>query len=307
MPVQDGDAPDHRPPSYMVGGAEIVARPLEPGLYVVATPIGNLGDVTLRALETMAAADILACEDTRVTRTLLQRYGIARRPFAYHEHNHDVAGARILQALHDGRSVALVSDAGTPLVSDPGSRLVASALEAGYRVVPIPGASAMLAALAAAGLPTDTFLFAGFLPAKSGQRDQRLAELASVPATLVFYESPHRTADTLTAMAARFGPTRQGAVARELTKAFEEIRRGGLAGLAAHYDESPPRGEVVLLVSPPDAAADRLEDSDVDALLLDLARELPVSRAAAEASKRTGRRKPELYKRLLALRGEGDA
>ncbi|HEX2147636.1 MAG TPA: 16S rRNA (cytidine(1402)-2'-O)-methyltransferase, partial [Pseudorhizobium sp.] len=170
----------------------IPARPLEPALYLVATPIGNLGDITLRALETIAGADVLACEDTRVTRVLLDRYGIVNRPFAYHEHNADEAGPRLMAALDEGKSVALVSDAGTPLVSDPGYRLGQMALEAGHKVVPIPGASAPLAALVGSGMPSDAFLFAGFLPVKDKGKRDRLAELSRVPATLIFFESPHR-------------------------------------------------------------------------------------------------------------------
>src|SRR5262245_50828725 len=210
--------------TFVIAQAEIPARPLAPALYLVATPIGNLADITIRALETLAAADILACEDTRVTRVLLDRYGIRQRPTPYHEHNADEAGPRLIAALTEGRSVALVSDAGTPLVSDPGYRLVERALEAGIKVVPIPGASAVLAALTASGLPSDAFLFAGFLPAKAGQRLTRLEGLKSAPATLIFFESPHRLADTLQAMANALGDGRRAVVARELTKAFEEMR-----------------------------------------------------------------------------------
>ncbi len=187
----------HPQKTYVVGRTEIAARPLEAALYLVATPIGNLGDITLRALETLAGADVLACEDTRVTRVLLDRYAIRQRPTAYHEHNAGEAGPKLIAALEAGKSVALVSDAGTPLVSDPGFRLVGQALAAGIRVVPIPGASAVLAALTASGLPSDAFLFAGFLPVKDGQRRTRLAALKAVPATLIFFESPRRLADTL--------------------------------------------------------------------------------------------------------------
>src|SRR5262245_29407987 len=175
--------------TFMVAQSEIAARPLEPVLYLVATPIGNLGDITIRALETLAAADIVACEDTRVTRVLLDRYAIGQRPTPYHEHNADEAGPRLITALAEGRSVALVSDAGTPLVSDPGYRLVEQALAAGIKVVPIPGASAVLAALTASGLPSDAFLFAGFLPTRAGQRRSRLEELRTAPATLIVFES----------------------------------------------------------------------------------------------------------------------
>ena len=285
----------------MVGGAAIMARPLPAALYLVATPIGNLGDVTLRALETLAAADVLACEDTRVTRTLLTRYGISRRTTAYHEHNADEAGPRLIEAIAQGRSVALVSDAGTPLVSDPGFRLVTVAIEAGLPVVPIPGASAVLAALAASGLPTDAFFFAGFLPAKDGQRRTRLAELAEVPGTLVFFESPHRLSASLATMAETLG-ARDAAVCRELTKRFEEVRRGSLEELANHYEAGEARGEIVICVAPP-LAAEPPSAETLDALLRELASTMSVSKAAAEAARRTGARKQDLYQRLLALRG----
>lgn len=288
--------------SYLVAQTTIPARPLAPALYLVATPIGNLADITLRALETLAAADVLACEDTRVTRVLLDRYGIRQRLVPYHEHNAAEAGPRLIAALEEGRSVALVSDAGTPLVSDPGFRLVGQVLERGFKVVPIPGASAVLAALTASGLPTDAFLFAGFLPVKDGQRVSRLEELKGVPATLVFFESPRRLAETLVAMAQTLG-TRPAAIGRELTKTFEEMRTGTLAELADHYAQADtPKGEVVICVGPP---AERTETAeDVDRLLLSLAAEMPASKAAAEAAKMTGGHKPDLYRRLLDLRGK---
>ena len=285
---------------FVVGQAEIAARPLEPALYLVATPIGNLGDITLRALETLAAADIVACEDTRVTRVLLDRYGIRQRSTAYHEHNAGEAGPKLIAALTAGKSVALVSDAGTPLVSDPGFRLVGQALEAGVRVVPIPGASAVLAALTASGLPSDAFLFVGFLPVKDGQKRTRLEALKAVPATLIFFESPRRLADTLVAMAEVFG-NRPAAIGRELTKAFEEMRTGALDVLSAHYAQAAtPKGEIVICVGPPAEKAD--EPEDIDRLLLSLAGEMPTSKAAAEAARMTGQPKQALYRRLLELR-----
>ncbi|MCX7304953.1 MAG: 16S rRNA (cytidine(1402)-2'-O)-methyltransferase [Hyphomicrobiales bacterium] len=291
---------ENQPKSYVVGQAVIAARPLDAALYLVATPIGNLGDITLRALETIAAADVLACEDTRVTRVLLDRYGIRQRPLAYHEHNAAEAGPKLIAALEQGRSVALVSDAGTPLVSDPGFRLVEQAQAAGIRVVPIPGPSAVLAALTASGLPSDAFLFAGFLPVKDGQLRTRLSQLVAVPATLIFFESPRRLADTLTAMAAIFGD-RPAAIGRELTKTFEEMRTGTLGALAAHYAEAAtPKGEIVICVGPPGETAQA--PSDVDRLLLSLAGEMPASKAAAEAARMTGRPKQELYRRLLELK-----
>ncbi|TPM35502.1 16S rRNA (cytidine(1402)-2'-O)-methyltransferase [Mesorhizobium sp. B2-3-5] len=287
--------------SYVVGQTEIAARPLEPALYLVATPIGNLADITLRALETLAAADIVACEDTRVSRVLLDRYGIRRRTTAYHEHNAGDAGPKLIAALESGQSVALISDAGTPLVSDPGYRLVGEALDHGIRVVPIPGPSAGLAALTASGLPSDAFLFAGFLPVKSGQRLARLEALRAVPATLIFFESPRRLAESLGAMTEALGGERKAAIGRELTKTFEEMRIGTLGALADHYAAADtPKGEIVVCVGPAEARAD--EPEDIDRLLLSLAAEMPASKAAAEAAKMTGGQKQMLYRRLLELR-----
>lgn len=299
---------DERPDKkrgYVIGQAEMTARPLESALYLVATPIGNLADITLRALEVLAGADIVACEDTRVTRILLERYGIRRRMTAYHEHNAAEAGPRLLAALSDGGSVALVSDAGTPLVSDPGYRLAAEAIAAGRRVVPIPGASSVLAALVASGLPSDAFFFAGFLPVKAGQRRTRLEEIAAVPGTLVILESPRRLAASLAAMAETLGGARRAAVCRELTKAFEETRRGSLAELAAHYAEAgAPKGEVVVCVAPSQAGAAPVA-VDIDALLLSLVAEMPAAKAAAEAARQTGLARQELYRRLVALKESG--
>lgn len=290
--------------TYVIGQTEIAARPLSPALYLVATPIGNLADITLRALETLAAADLVACEDTRVSRVLLERYGIRRRTTAYHEHNAAEAGPKLIAMLEGGQSVALISDAGTPLVSDPGYRLVGEAIERGIRVVPIPGPSAPLAALTASGLPSDTFLFAGFLPSKAGQRQTRLEELLAVPATLIFFESPRRLAETLGAMAEVLGSDRLAAIGRELTKTFEEMRPGTLGALAAHYSEADtPKGEIVICVGPP---LQRTEGpADVDRLLLSLSAEMPASKAAAEAAKMTGGQKQVLYRRLLELKDAG--
>lgn len=291
--------------TYLVGGAEHRAGPIEPALHLVATPIGNLADITIRALEILAAADIVACEDTRVTRVLLDRYGIRRKTVSYHEHNAAEAGPRLIAEMEAGRSVALVSDAGTPLVSDPGFRLVEAAQAAGIKVVPIPGPSSVLAALTASGLPSDAFFFAGFLPVKDGQRRTRLAELAGIPGTLVILESPRRLAASLAAMAEVLGD-RPAAVCRELTKAFEEVRRGALGDLARHYrGAGAPRGEIVVCVGPPQAAeADSAED--VDRILLSLAGEMGASKAAAEAARMTGGRKADLYRRLLELRNDAD-
>lgn len=288
--------------SYRLHNASIPARPLDVALYLVATPIGNLGDITLRALETLAGADVLACEDTRVTRVLLDRYGIVNRPYAYHEHNADEVGPRLLAALGEGKSVALVSDAGTPLVSDPGYRLAQLAIEAGYRVVPIPGASAPLAALVGSGLPNDAFLFAGFLPTKDKAKRDRLQELATVPSTLLFFESPHRIAATVAAAAAVLGESRKAAVCRELTKTFEEFRRGTLGELKAFYDDAGAvKGEIVLVIGPPDAPPEP-EAADVDALLTRLIADMSTGKAATEAARQTGLPRKELYDRLLELK-----
>lgn len=292
------------PRTYRLNDTVVTARPLEAALYLVATPIGNLGDITLRALETLAGADVLACEDTRVTRVLLDRYGIQSRPYAYHEYNADEVGPKLIEALANGKSVALVSDAGTPLVSDPGYRLGQLALADGHRVVPIPGASAPLAALVGSGLPNDAFFFAGFLPTKDKARRDRLDALKAVPATLIFFESPHRVGATLVAAAEVLGAQRPAAVCRELTKTFEEFRRGSLEDLSQYYDDDRVvKGEVVIVIGPP-LAEGPMAEGEVDALLADLARDLPAAKAAAEASRRTGLAKKDLYQRLLAMKGD---
>ncbi|HUG61635.1 MAG TPA: 16S rRNA (cytidine(1402)-2'-O)-methyltransferase [Methylomirabilota bacterium] len=297
--------PEGKPIGYSIASHRFPAPALEPGLYPVATPIGNLGDVTLRALEVLGGADLIVCEDTRVTRTLLDRYAITRPLTAYHDHNAGRERPRLLAMLAGGMKIALVSDAGTPLVSDPGYKLVEEALAQGTRVIPIPGPSAILAALVAAGLPTDAFLFLGFLPPKSAARRARLAAFATVPATLVFYEAPHRAAETLADMAAVLGPDRMGALARELTKRFEEVRRGALADLAAGAAETPPRGEVVLLAGPPgEIAADA---DDLDALLRAALAGAGPGQAAAEVAKATGRLRREVYARALELKPAVDA
>ncbi|MBP1851401.1 16S rRNA (cytidine(1402)-2'-O)-methyltransferase [Rhizobium halophytocola] len=296
----------HPPKTYRLNDTAVTARPLQPALYLVATPIGNLGDITLRALETLAGADVLACEDTRVTRVLLDRYGIATRPYAYHEHNADKVGPRLLDALGDGKSVALVSDAGTPLVSDPGYRLGQLAIEAGLRVVPIPGASAPLAALVGSGLPSDAFLFAGFLPTKAKAKRDRLEALRQAPATLIFFESPHRIGDTLVAAAEMLGGERPAAVCRELTKTFEEFRRGTLGDLAAHYEEAGPvKGEIVLVIGPPpDEAPPSAED--VSGLLTSLLKDMPAGKAASEAARITGLPRRDIYQKLIEMKGEDE-
>jgi len=227
----------------------LLAEPLAPGLYLVATPIGNLGDMTLRALAVLAAADVVYCEDTRHSRNLLSAFGIHQRLRSYHEHNAEAERPRILADLDRGARIALISDAGTPLVSDPGYKLVRDALEAGHRAISIPGASTVTAALASCGHPTDRFLFAGFLPAKSGPRRQAIKELAGMDATLVLFEAPQRLAACLADLAEGLGP-RPAVVARELTKRFEELMRGPLAELAEQVADQAVRGEIVILVAP---------------------------------------------------------
>jgi 16S rRNA (cytidine1402-2'-O)-methyltransferase len=277
---------------------------LAPGLYVVATPIGNLGDITLRALSTLKSADIVLCEDTRVTLKLLGRYGLKPKLLAYHDHNAALMRPKILKELQAGRAIALVSDAGTPLVSDPGYKLVAEALDGGFRVYPVPGASAALAALVSAGLPTDRFFFEGFLPAKSGQRKNRIAELKEIPATLVFYETGPRLADSLRDLAETLGP-RAAAVCRELTKAFEETRRGTLAELASCYEASgAPKGEIVIVVSPPDPSADTVSPAELDEKLQRALKRGSLKDAVAEVTEETGMKRRDVYARALALSEE---
>jgi 16S rRNA (cytidine1402-2'-O)-methyltransferase len=281
-------------------GARESSPPLEAGLYVVATPIGNLRDITLRALDTLTAADRVYAEDTRVARKLLDAYGLKPRLGAYHEHNAEAARAEILQALARGESVALISDAGTPLVSDPGFKLARAAIEAGHRVIPIPGPSALLAGLVVSGLPSDRFLFAGFLPAKQSARRAALADLAETDATLILYETGPRLAQSLADMAEVLG-ARPAAVARELTKLFEETRRGPLDELAAHYAEAgPPKGEIVVIIAPPAPKAE-VSDETLDAFLRDA---LPrgVKQASAEAARELGVPRKRAYARALELK-----
>ena len=273
---------------------------LEPGLYIVATPIGNLGDVSRRAIEVLSGCAVVACEDTRVTGGLLHHLGIKRPLRRYDDHASDAAREALLgEMMH--AAVALVSDAGTPLISDPGYRLVREARARGIAVTTIPGPSALVAALTLAGLPTDRFLFAGFLPSKEKARGDVLTEMAAVPATLVFYETGPRLVASLEAMA-RIMPGREIAVARELTKLHEECRTGTAAELAAHYIAYPPRGEIVLLAGPP-GAPEKPGEADIDAELLAALADLPVSKAAAQVAKAHGLDRKALYARALELKG----
>jgi 16S rRNA (cytidine1402-2'-O)-methyltransferase len=288
--------------AFTAFGARVEAPPLAPALYVVATPIGNLGDVTLRALATLAAADAILAEDTRVSRHLVDRYEIATPLTAYHEHNAAQVRPGLIARLEAGEALALISDAGTPLISDPGYKLAAEAVAAGVAVTSVPGASAALAALTVAALPTDRFFFEGFLPPKAAARRERINALAAVPATLVFYEAPSRLAGALADLAAELGP-RPAAVARELTKLYEETRRGTLPELAAHYESAgSPKGEIVIVVGPP-LAAPRLDEAALDHEILAALGALSVKDAAAAVAAQTGLPRREVYARALRLAG----
>ncbi|MEF3367350.1 16S rRNA (cytidine(1402)-2'-O)-methyltransferase [Methylocystis sp. 9N] len=287
--------------SYAAFGLRAEAERIEPGLHLVATPIGNLKDISFRALSTLAAADAVVAEDTRVTKTLLAHYGISTPLVAYHEHNAKVIRPHLLARLEAGATLALVSDAGTPLVSDPGFKLVQEALEKGVHVTSVPGPSAVLAALVVAGLPTDRFFFEGFLPHKSGPRRARLAELADIPGTLVFFESPRRLAETLSDCAAVLGP-RDAAVARELTKIYESVRRGALDELArALASEEPPKGEIVLLVAPPAEGAAQVAAAELDSRIEEALTAHSVKDAASVVSAATGQPRRQVYARALEL------
>ena len=273
--------------------------PLAPGLYLVATPIGNLRDITLRALDVLAGCDVLLAEDTRVTGKLLSAYGIRTRLERHDEHVAERAIPGILERLEAGERVALVSDAGTPMVSDPGYRLAREAIAAGHPVIPIPGASAALAALTLAGLPTDRFLFAGFPPPKSAARRTFLEEFANIRATLIFYEGASRVADSLADMAVVFGP-RPAAVCRELTKLYETCVRGSLTELAADPRFDAPKGEIVILVGP--GVEKAVSADDVDAALREALSRLPLGEAASEVAKAFGLSRKDLYRQALALK-----
>ena len=298
------------PPSsaaYTVFGLQTEAEPLAAGLHVVATPIGNLRDISLRALATLSAAHLILAEDTRVTRILLAHYGITTPLWAYHEHNAAEMRPKVLALLAQGQALALVSDAGTPLVSDPGYKLVEAAIEAGHAVRAVPGASAVLTALVVAGLPTDRFFFEGFLPNKSAARQTRLSELASIPGTLVFFESPHRLQAMLKDAQTILG-NRPAAVARELTKFFETVRRGPLNDLAALYEhEAKPKGEIVVLIGPahPDEAPPR--DENLDALLTQELSKRSLKDAASVVAEQTGLPRRLVYARAIALSRSDEA
>jgi 16S rRNA (cytidine1402-2'-O)-methyltransferase len=299
-PSPASDMASTEPRHYVLAGMRAVAGTLAPGLHVVATPIGALADITIRALETLAAADVILCEDTRVTRKLTSHYGISTQLLAYHEHNAAEMRPRVMGKLQEGQRVALVSDAGTPLVSDPGFKLVRDAISEGFAVIAAPGPSAVLTALVVAGLPTDRFFFEGFLPPKQAARKARIAELIRIPATLVFYETGPRVADAMADLADVLGD-REAALARELTKRFEEVRRATLSRLAAELGAEPaPKGEIVLVVGPPaeEAAPDA---QDLDAALAAALKRVSVKDAVAEVAAATGAKRRDVYARALEL------
>lgn len=272
---------------------------LAPGLYIVATPIGNLGDLSPRAAQILTKADVVAVEDSRVTAGLFRHLGVKGKMAPYHDHNADAVRPRLIARMAS-EAVALVSDAGTPLISDPGFKLVRDARAAGHAVTTIPGPCAAIAALTLAGLPTDRFLFLGFLPAKQQARAEAIAEIATVRATLVLYESGPRLSACLSALAEGLGD-REAAVAREITKRFEECVTDTLAGLAARYADAPPKGEMVVVVSPPGEAPPASED-DADAALAEALTRLPPAKAAGEVARKLGLDRKALYARAMALK-----
>jgi 16S rRNA (cytidine1402-2'-O)-methyltransferase len=280
---------------------ENAAKAIDSGLYIVATPIGNLADLSQRAIRLLASADIIAVEDSRVTGKLLHHLGLKKRMRPYHDHSSEKDRDALLDMARNG-VVVLVSDAGTPLISDPGYKLVRAARAAGIAVFTAPGPSAAIAALSISGLPTDRFLFAGFLPSKAKARGDALIELAPVKATLVFYESGPRLAASLGTMAQVLG-NRDAAVARELTKKFEEVVTGSLAELAARYDNEAPKGEIVVIIAPPGEQA--AETGDVDAALRDALQMLPTAKAAGQIAKRFGLDRGEVYARATAIKSGG--
>jgi 16S rRNA (cytidine1402-2'-O)-methyltransferase len=299
-PRHDVRDDDGAVPCFVIADQAIQGSRLAAGLYLVATPIGNLGDITLRALQALAGADLIACEDTRVTRKLLDRYAIATPLTPYHDHNAAKARPALLHRLAEGAAIALVSDAGTPLISDPGFKLVRAAQDAGHLVTALPGASAVLSALSVAGLPTDQFFFAGFLPPKAVARRARIAELARIPATLVLFETGPRIGATLADLAAGLGADREAALCRELTKLHEEIKRGELASLAQTYADDEPRGEIVVVVAPPQAAV-QTSAAEAEVLLRDALQRLSLKDAVGEVAHVTGHPRRELYRCALAL------
>jgi len=296
----------HAEPEEPTGQHRVSKPPLDrpkPGLYIVATPIGNARDITLRALELLKACDVIACEDTRVTRKLLSLHDISAKLIPYHEHNAEKVRPEIIKRVKNGETVALVSDAGTPIISDPGLNLVQAFADENLLVTSLPGPSATLTALVLSGLPSDRFLFAGFLPTKGGRRRSALKEVATTPATLIFLESAKRLAASLADMVTILGP-RPAAVTRELTKMFEEVRRGPLDTLADTYAaEGPPKGEITIVIGPPNAE-EKMTVENVDDMLREALEKLSVRDATAEVTEATGWPKRSVYARALVLKKE---
>ena len=294
------------PKSYAIGAARFEAETVAPGLYVVATPIGNLGDITVRALATLAAVDTVFCEDTRTSGKLMERYAIRTRLSSYHEHNAQKIRPAILERLKQGAAIALISDAGMPLVSDPGYRLVKEAAEQGIPVTACPGASAVLTGLALSGLPTDRFTFAGFVPQKPGERKRTFAEFEKLRATLIFFESPHRIVETLKDLAVAL-PGRAVAVTRELTKLHEEVLRGSASEIAAALAlRLSVKGEITLIVGPPaeeEAVAEDVLDAAIGAAL----EAMPASKAASGIAKRFNLNRSDIYQRILSRKAPDGA
>jgi 16S rRNA (cytidine1402-2'-O)-methyltransferase len=285
--------------------AELLDRPLPAGLYLVATPIGNLSDVSLRTLAVLARAPLIAAEDTRHSKKLLSHFGIETRLTPYHEHNAECERPKLLARMRAGYAVALISDAGTPLISDPGYKLVREALDEGLMVTSIPGPSAVLAALTSAGLPTDTFLFAGFLPPKSGRRQARLVELKDAPATLILFETAPRLGKALADMAEVLGP-REAVIARELTKLHETLMRGTLDALAQEIADAPPKGEVVVVIAPPRAEETEMSDARIVADLKDALQSQSFRDAVRNVAQALNVKRSRVYELGLSLTRKSD-
>jgi 16S rRNA (cytidine1402-2'-O)-methyltransferase len=292
--------------SYIIGAHRYEAEPLAPGLYVVATPIGNLGDMTIRALATLAAAETVLCEDTRTSGKLMERFAIRTKLSPYHEHNAQAVRPHILERLSQGAAIALISDAGMPLVSDPGYRLVKEAAERGIPVTACPGPSAVLTGLALSGLPTDRFLFAGFVPQKQGERNRLFGELGKLKVTLIFFESPHRIVETLHDLGAAL-PGRSVAVTRELTKLHEEVLRGTSEEIAAQLaSRASVKGEITLVVGPP-LDDEPVSEAELDGAIADALSAMPASKAASEVAKRFSLNRADIYQRILARKDNDGA
>jgi len=290
---------------FQIGHNFFNSKPVDVAFYIVATPIGNLGDITIRALEILSSVDVIACEDTRTSKKLLDRYGIKTPLIAYHEHNAEHATKILVQKLDDGQSVALISDAGTPLISDPGFRIVNAVSQAGHRSVPIPGASSLLASLMASGLPTDQFMFAGFLPSKEKARKDRLAEFKSQNMTLVFFESPHRIKAALGDAVEVFGSDTQASICRELTKTHEEFARASLADLYHQFSSRTIKGEIVFVIY--NKVAERsFDDRHLAEILDQLPKDMPTNQAAALIAKLTLRPKKQIYQLLLEMKKQNE-